>query len=173
MGPKRIVLTSQDWWFKSIEMFCHNWALIEEKGKSRFVIYFFHDLNSSVIDSLTFKSLEECQTALRYNHFQLHSENPGPWDEFKPVGKFVDGRRTSRRVYSEGGFWKEPPNEKRLLRVRLEVEQKEIERRIQIVSDELKKLRTARASLKDRLRKLMSLETETFRVRSRTLKSNS
>ena len=122
-GPPLFVISSDDWWVKVLGMLQHNWALID-KSNEGFTTYFFHDEGVSkrlprhftlrqirnrcaIIDSLEFRTLDEALRALRRNGFEKLKENPGPWDEYQPVGNFYDARETEDRIYSKAGYWLE------------------------------------------------------------------
>ena len=128
MNPKKIKISSKTWWVKPIEMLVHNWALIEEDSKNNFTVYFFHDRGTTkgggpktnpyrnlrqengfiaIIDSLKFKSRNECEIALRRNKFELLSELPGPWVGEEPEGLIYDAREYEKGIYSSAGYWKQ------------------------------------------------------------------
>lgn len=119
--PPNFHISNRDWWVKVLGMCSHNWALIETQSPSVTVVYFFHDMGttlrpngfklgqtkgrSAVVDSLNFGTVEEAQQALRDNGFEPLVQNPGPWFGFEPTGHFYDARTTEEGVYSRAGNW--------------------------------------------------------------------
>lgn len=123
-GPPLFEIKSRDWWFKVLEMLCHNWALIEEGQYKSVTVYFFHDQGGTngrdsgasytsrqrkgrcaIVDSLEFETVDDAVLALGWNGFQRLAERPGPWDGEQPHGNFFDARATEEGIYSKAGYW--------------------------------------------------------------------
>lgn len=123
LDPPNFQISNRDWWVKVLGMCSHNWALIEPQTPSGVVIYFFHDMGttlrpngfkpgqirgrSGVVDSLSFCSVQDAQQALRGNGFERLVQYPGPWFGFEPMGHFYDARATEEGIYSRKGYWTE------------------------------------------------------------------
>lgn len=107
-------ISNRNWWVKVLGMLCHNWALIESGNSGAVEIYFFQDTaygeRPKIVDSLSFHNVSSAIAALKRNGFEELSQYPGPWVGAEPQGEIWDGRASSTRVYSEGGYWLEETN---------------------------------------------------------------
>jgi len=116
-GPPVFKIKSDFWWVKVLGMLQHNWALVDELDDGSAIVYFFHDESGgvgrlknriAVIDSLEFNSKIEAMMALQLNGFD-HADEAGENIYLSsPEGVPYDDRATSRRIYSEEGYWREP-----------------------------------------------------------------
>ncbi len=114
-GPPVFRIESDVWWVKVLGMLQHNWALVDELDDGSAIVYFFHDESGGVgrlknriaiIDSLEFDSKIEAMLALKLNGFD-HAEEAGENIYLSsPEGVPYDARETSRRIYSEEGYWR-------------------------------------------------------------------
>lgn len=116
-GPPVFKIDSDRWWVKVLGMLQHNWALIEEQPEDgSAIVYFAHDeaptsgrLRSrwAIIDSLEFDCRVSAMLALKLNGFCPVEETSESIYLSAPEGVPYDARATSRRIYSEEGYWKE------------------------------------------------------------------
>jgi hypothetical protein len=108
---EEIKINSDNYWFKIVEFLQSNWALID-RHNNKYVVYFIlqhnhYDPPSKVFDTLTFKTREEAEEALRNNGFGLFSEDKGFQEiEVAPPPPFVEGKHPNGNIYSSGKYWK-------------------------------------------------------------------
>ena len=69
-----IETANEDYWFKIVEFFQHNSAVIESED-SGFKVLFFDELSEGVFDSIEFDSLEDAETALKSHGFTNYNED--------------------------------------------------------------------------------------------------
>jgi hypothetical protein len=121
-GPPLFPIKATQWWFKVIEMCCHNWALIEPASGVGVTIYFFHDVGgtachglnfrhwqlkgrSAIVDSLNYESEDAAKQALLFNGFSVYRDLDGVFEIYKPSGEYFDARPTEEGIYSKSGYW--------------------------------------------------------------------
>jgi hypothetical protein len=66
--------TNEDYWYKIVEFFQHNSAVIESED-SGFKILFFNEFGGGIFDSIEFDSLEDAKTALKSHGFTNYNED--------------------------------------------------------------------------------------------------
>jgi hypothetical protein len=101
-----VPITSQDYWFKIVDMLQQNWALVDPAPDGIGVVVYFVDDRSRVFDRLTFPDVSEAQQALRRNEFQPLAEDPEAQTFLAPpLPPFFEGRHPNGPIYSSGMFW--------------------------------------------------------------------
>jgi len=115
-----LLIESDDWWIKPIEMLCHNWALIGPNKNDCVTVYFFHDAATTdpatnaarwirVIDSLKFALRTNAIHALEQNHFMEVKTSLNTYPDLdwgmQPVGRYYYPHPETKGIYSSGEYW--------------------------------------------------------------------
>ena len=97
--------TNEDYWYKIVEFFQHNSAVIESED-SGFKILFFNEFGGGIFDSIEFDSLEDAKTALKRNGFRNYNKDQEVHDFIgKPKAPLRGGAHLINSIYSSGRFW--------------------------------------------------------------------
>jgi hypothetical protein len=102
----RVLIKSNDFWVKVVEMLQQNWALIDREPDAPAQVFFIHD-HSGVFDQMLFPSVAVAERALLRNGFERFSANPD-FAKFlrPPCGPYYRDRHPNGPIYSSGRFWR-------------------------------------------------------------------
>ena len=100
-----IVIASQDYWFKVVEMLQTNSALVDPSESGGTVVWFIGD-TAGVFDHMPFASDKEAFQALRRNGFHRFVEDSKAQDSLRPPEPpFVRREHPNGPIYSSGRLW--------------------------------------------------------------------
>jgi len=101
-----ILIKSDDFWVKVVEMLQQNWALIEPMPDSGVCIYFISD-TSGVFDEITFPSEDDAIAGLRRNGFKNYADEESLQSFLRPPSApFHRDQHPNGPIYSSGRYWK-------------------------------------------------------------------
>lgn len=104
-----IEISSNDYWFKVVDMLQVNWALIEKNVHGAATIYFIHE-DSGIFDTISYSLVELAQDGLKRNGFTRYIDDIEAQGFFIPPSPpFRHATYTNGNIYSSGRFWKKLP----------------------------------------------------------------
>lgn len=105
-----VKIESHDYWFKVVDMFQQNWALIDT-GESRAVVSIVSDA-CGIFDRIAFASILAAEAALAGNGFRRFADDPQARSFLiPPQPPFFNHPYPTGPIYSSGRFWKGLPTQ--------------------------------------------------------------